>query len=117
MTRNNKITTTSTNTLLSNKKEIPKRISTKEMDVKSYDLIIDDKKAPKIMTEEVTPFIRFIRDNTTFKIRIPDALFRGTTVGDRLFIYENKCLVIDITNRLCSYIEMNPPEKKSRQIC
>ena len=62
ITRNNKITTTLTNTLLSDKKEIPKRISAKDMDVKSYDLILDDKKAPKIMTEEVTPFIRFIRD-------------------------------------------------------
>jgi hypothetical protein len=67
MTRNSKITTTSTNTLLSNKKEIPKRISTKEMDVKSYDLIIDDKKAPKIMAEEVTPFIRFIRDPNKYR--------------------------------------------------
>ena len=34
-------------------------------------------------------------------------------MGDRLFSYENKCLVMDLTNRLCSYIEMNPPEKKS----
>ncbi|MBQ3856040.1 MAG: hypothetical protein II762_05070, partial [Ruminococcus sp.] len=35
------------------------------------------------------------------------------TMGDRLFSYENKCLVLDTTNRLCSYIEINPPEKKS----
>ena len=58
-------------------------------------------------------YIRFINDNTIFRIRIPDALVRGTTMGDRLFSYENKCLVIDTTNRLCSYIEINPPEKKS----
>ena len=58
-------------------------------------------------------YIRFISDNTVFRIRIPDVFLRGTTVGDRLFSYENKCLVIDTTNRLCSYIEMNPPEKKS----
>ena len=58
-------------------------------------------------------YIRFIKDNTIFRIRIPDALVRGTTMGDRLFSYENKCLVIDTSNRLCSYIEMNPPEKKS----
>lgn len=58
-------------------------------------------------------YIRFISDNTIFRIRIPDALVRGTTMGDRLFSYENKCLVIDTTNRLCSYIEINPPEKKS----
>ena len=58
-------------------------------------------------------YIRFIKDNTTFRIRIPDALVKGTTMGDRLFSYENKCLVIDTTNRLCSFIEMNPQEKKS----
>ena len=58
-------------------------------------------------------YIRFIKDNTIFRIRIPDAHVRGTTMGDRMFSYENKCLVIDTTNRLCSYIEVNPPEKKS----
>ena len=58
-------------------------------------------------------YIRFIKDNTTFRIRIPDALVRGTTMGDRLFSYENKCLVIDTTNRLCSYIELNPQQQKS----
>ena len=58
-------------------------------------------------------YIKFLKDNTVFRIRIPDALVRGITMGDRLFSYENKCLVMDITNRICSYIEMNPPEKKS----
>ena len=57
--------------------------------------------------------IKFLKDNTVFRIRIPDALVRGITMGDRLFSYENKCLVMDITNRICSYIEMNPTEKKS----
>ena len=57
--------------------------------------------------------IKFLRDNTIFRIRIPDALVRGITMGDRLFSYENKCLVMDITNRLCSYIEINPPDKKN----
>ena len=58
-------------------------------------------------------YIRFIKDNTLFRIRIPDALVRGITMGDRLFSYENKCLVIDVTNKLCSYIEMNPSHKSS----
>ena len=58
-------------------------------------------------------YIKFIKDNTIFRIRIPDALVRGITMGDRLFNYENKCLVIDTTNRLCSYIELNPQQKSS----
>ena len=56
-------------------------------------------------------YIRYIKDNTLF-IRIPDALVRGTTIGDRMFSYENKCLVLDVTNKLCSYIEMNPQPKE-----
>ena len=56
-------------------------------------------------------YVRIIKDNTLFRIRIPDALVRGTTIGDRMFSYENKCLVIDITNKLCSYIEINPQTK------
>ena len=58
-------------------------------------------------------FIKFLKDNTNFRIRIPDALVRGITMGERLFSYENKCLVMDITNRISSYIEVNPPEKKN----
>jgi len=58
-------------------------------------------------------FIRFIKDNTLFRIRIPDVYLRGITMGERMFSYESKCLVMDITNKLCSFIEINPPEKKS----
>jgi hypothetical protein len=58
-------------------------------------------------------YVRIIKDNTLFRIRIPDALVRGITFGDRMFSYENKCLVIDVTNKLCSYIEVNPPAKES----
>ena len=57
-------------------------------------------------------YIKFLKDNTIFRIRIPDALVRGITMGDRLFSYENKCLYMDTTNRICSYNEMNPPENE-----
>ena len=57
-------------------------------------------------------YVRIIKDNTLFRIRIPDALVRGTTIGDRMFSYENKCLVIDVTNKLCSFIEINPSNKE-----
>ena len=57
-------------------------------------------------------YIKLIKDNTLYRIRIPDALVRGTTIGDRMFSYENKCLVMDITNKLCSFIEVNPPSKE-----
>ena len=55
-------------------------------------------------------YVRIIKDNTLFRIRIPDALVRGITFGDRMFSYENKCLVIDVTNKLCSLL--NDRQKK-----
>lgn len=57
-------------------------------------------------------FIKF-KDGTIFRIRIPAAVLRGITMGERMFSYETKALVIDLTNKLSSVIEINPnPEKR-----
>lgn len=57
-------------------------------------------------------FIRFTKDNTTFRIRIPDVFLQGIAMGDRLFSYEGKALVMDLTNKISSFIEINPREEK-----
>ena len=57
-------------------------------------------------------FIRFFKDNTFYRIRIPDCVVKGLTVGDRLLNYEGKALVLDTNNKFCSYIELNPGNKK-----
>ncbi len=54
-------------------------------------------------------YIKF-KDGTLFQIRLPPIFLKGLSLGDRLFNYYNKCLVQDLTNKLCSYIEMNPDE-------
>ena len=54
-------------------------------------------------------FIKF-KDGTLFQVRLPVIFLKGLSMGDRLFNYYNKCLVQDLTNNLCSYIEMNPDE-------
>ena len=54
-------------------------------------------------------FIKF-KDGTLFRIRVPSVILRGISVGDRLFNFINKCLVEDLTNEICSYIEINPEE-------
>ena len=54
-------------------------------------------------------FIKF-KDGTLFQIRLPPIFLKGLSMGDRLFNYYNKCLVEDLTNKLCSYIEINPDE-------
>ena len=57
-------------------------------------------------------FIRFFNDNSFYRIRIPDCVVKGLTMGDRLLNYEGKALVLDINNKLCSFIELNPGQKK-----
>jgi len=41
---------------------------------------------------------------------LPQITLKGLSVGDRIYNYINKALVQDLTNKLCSYIEMNPDE-------
>ena len=41
---------------------------------------------------------------------ITDASINVTSIGDRLFNFIDKGLVLDLTNKLCAYIEMNPEE-------
>ena len=54
-------------------------------------------------------FIKF-KDGTLYQIRLPPIFLKGLSMGDRIFNYYNKCLVQDLTNKLCAYIEMNPDE-------
>ena len=54
-------------------------------------------------------YIKF-KDGTLFQIRLPPLFLKGLSLGDRLYNYYNKCLVQDLTNKLCAYIEMNPDE-------
>jgi hypothetical protein len=54
-------------------------------------------------------FIKF-KDSTLFRVIMPPITLKGLSLGDRLFNFIDKGLVIDLTNGLCSYIEMNPEE-------
>ena len=54
-------------------------------------------------------FIKF-KDDTLFRVIMPPITLKGLSLGDRLFNFIDKGLVIDLTNGLCSYIEMNPEE-------
>ena len=54
-------------------------------------------------------FIKF-KDGTLFRVMMPPITLKGLSMGDRLFNFIDKGLVIDLTNNLCSYIEMNPDE-------
>jgi hypothetical protein len=54
-------------------------------------------------------FIKF-KDGTLLRVIMPPITLKGLSMGDRLFNFIDKGLVIDLTNNLCSYIEMNPDE-------
>ena len=54
-------------------------------------------------------YIKF-KDGTLFQIRLPRIVLKGISMGDRIFNYINKALVQDLTNGLCSFIEINPDE-------
>ena len=54
-------------------------------------------------------YIKF-KDGTLFRVIMPPINLKGLSVGDRLFNFYDKGLVIDLTNNLCSYTQMNPDE-------
>ena len=54
-------------------------------------------------------FIKF-KDGTLFRVILPPINLKGLSMGDRMFNYFDKSLVLDLTNNICSYIEMNPDE-------
>ena len=48
-------------------------------------------------------FIKF-KDGTLFRVIMPPITLKGLSMGDRIFNFIDKGLVIDLTNNLCSYI-------------
>jgi len=54
-------------------------------------------------------FIKF-KDGTLLRVIMPPITLKGLSMGDRIFNFIDKGLVMDLTNNLCSYIEMNPDE-------
>ena len=54
-------------------------------------------------------YIKF-NDGTLFRVIMPPITLKGLSLGDRLFNFIDKGLVLDLTNNLCSYITMNPEE-------
>jgi len=54
-------------------------------------------------------FIKF-KDGGLYRIRVPSVILSGISVGDRTFNFINNCLVEDLTNGICAFIECNPEE-------
>ena len=54
-------------------------------------------------------YIKF-KDNTLYQIRVPSVILIGISMGDILYNYINNFLIEDLTNNICSFIEINPEE-------
>ena len=55
-------------------------------------------------------YIIELKDGTKYLLRFPNVSLKGISLGDRLFNYVDGIVVMDLTNNLCAYIEMNPEE-------
>ena len=54
-------------------------------------------------------YIEF-NDGNKYLVKFPYVFLNGIAMGDRLFNYIDKIVILDLKNNLCSYIEMNPDE-------
>ena len=63
-----------------------------------------------ILASKVGKFYIELKDGTKYLLRLPNVSLKGISMGDRLFNYVDKVVVLDLTNNLCAYIEMNPEE-------
>lgn len=63
-----------------------------------------------ILASKIGKYFIELKDGTKYLLRMPNVSLKGISMGDRLFNYVDKVVVVDLTNNLCAYIEMNPEE-------
>ena len=63
-----------------------------------------------ILASKVGKYYIELKDGTKYLLRFPNTSLKGISFGDRLFNYVDKIVVVDLTNNLAAYVEMNPEE-------
>lgn len=63
-----------------------------------------------ILASKVGKYYIELKDGSKYLLRLPNVSLKGINIGDRIFNYVDKLLVLDLTNNLCAYIELNPEE-------
>ena len=63
-----------------------------------------------ILASKVGKYFIELKDGTKYLLRFPNTSLKGISFGDRLFNYVDKIVVVDLTNNLAAYVEMNPEE-------
>ena len=79
---------------------------------KIYGYLISDisTRPNSILASKMGKFYIELKDGTKYLLRLPNVSLKGISMGDRLFNYVDKVVVLDLTNNLCAFIEMNPEE-------
>ena len=63
-----------------------------------------------ILASKVGKYYIELKDGTKYLLRFPNTSLKGISFGDRLFNYVDKIVVVDLTNNLAAYVEMDPEE-------
>ena len=63
-----------------------------------------------ILASKVGKYFIELKDGTKYLLRFPNTSLKGISFGDRLFNYVDKIVVVDLTNNLTAYVEMDPEE-------
>lgn len=63
-----------------------------------------------ILASKVGKYYIELKDGTKYLLRMPNTSLKGISMGDRIFNYVDKIVVVDLTNNLAAYVEMNPEE-------
>ena len=63
-----------------------------------------------ILASKVGKYFIELKDGTKYLLRFPNTSLKGISFGDRLFNYVDKIVVVDLTNNLAAYVEMDPEE-------
>ena len=63
-----------------------------------------------ILASKVGKYFIELKDGTKYLLRFPNTSLKGISFGDRLFNYVDKIVIVDLTNNLAAYVEMDPEE-------
>lgn len=63
-----------------------------------------------ILASKIGKYFIELKDGTKYLLRFPNTSLKGISFGDRLFNYVDKIVVVDLTNNLAAYVEMDPEE-------
>ena len=63
-----------------------------------------------IYTTKIGKYYIGFKDVTKYLLWFPSTILKNIVLGDKIFNYIDKAAIYNLTNNLCSYVELNPDE-------